>query len=162
MKNISDFIAQREPDLRRISGIELYPERREIIGRIYLETTSDINSAHEEFMRMYNQIKEEESQLGEKLDISISFDDSAVDELIIESLDSEREPGPLTFYVAKKLEYGLKLVKDRSGIEHFTITGEEVTDMDNYVNTLLKKYYRHHFDEENNLITDSEKNPKEM
>jgi ATP-dependent Clp protease ATP-binding subunit ClpX len=161
LENISEFIAQRETDFRQLSGIELYQRRIEIIGRIYLETTSDINTAHEEFKRMYQQIKEEEALLGDKLDIKISFDDSAIDELINQSLETGREPGPLAFYIAKKLEYGLKLVKDRSGIEHFTINNDAITDMENYINTLLKKYYKHHFDEDDNLITDPENNPIE-
>jgi ATP-dependent Clp protease ATP-binding subunit ClpX len=154
LENISEFITQRGKDFRQLSGIDLYQKRREIIGKIYLETTSDINTAHEEFKRMYQQIKEEESLLGEKLDINISFDDSAIDELIRQSLETGREPGPLAFYIAKKLEYGLKLVKDRSGIEDFTINSNAITDMETYINNLLKKYYKHHFDEDNNLITE--------
>ena len=54
--------------------------------------------------------------------------------------------------MAKKLEYGLKLVKDRSGIEHFTLNRDAIIDMEKFINTLLKKYYRQHFDENDNLI----------
>jgi hypothetical protein len=93
--------------------------------------------------------------LAEKLDISISFDQDAVDEMIRQSIESNREPGPLAFYIAKKLEYGLKLVKDRSGIEHFIISRDAIVDMEKYINNLLKKYYKHHFDENDNLITGS-------
>jgi len=48
----------------------------------------------------------------------------------------------LTFQLAKKLEYGLKLVKDRSGVDHFVITKDAVLDMDRYINELVKRYYR--------------------
>ncbi len=162
LENISEFIDRRKTDFRQLSNIDLYQKRREIIARIYLETTSDINTAHEEFVRMYQQIKEEEELMGEKLDIDISFDDSAIDELISQSLDTGREPGPLAFYIAKKLEYGLKLVKDRSGIEHFSVDSNAIIDMESYINALLKKYYKQHFDEDNNLITDSKNNPIEL
>ncbi len=148
VENISGFIAQREKDFRQFGAIELYPERREVIARIYLKSTTDINTAFDEFIRMYKQVKEEESSFGEKLDIDIFFDDDAVDELIKQSLESGDEPGPLAFKIAKRLEYGLKLVKDRSGIEYFNISGDAINDMEKYINNLLRKYYHQHFDED--------------
>jgi hypothetical protein len=48
----------------------------------------------------------------------------------------------LTFRLAKKLEYGLKLVRDRSDDDHFVISAEAITDMDKYVNDLVKAVYR--------------------
>jgi ATP-dependent Clp protease ATP-binding subunit ClpX len=69
-----------------------------------------------------------------------------VDELIRESIKTGRDPGPLTFYIAKRLEYGLKLIRDRSGIEEFTIGSGAITDMEDYINSLLKKHYRRDLD----------------
>lgn len=155
LENISGFISEREKDFKHLSGIEFNPDRRKLIAEIYLKTTTDINSAFEDFKYMYQQVREEENLLAEKLDISISFDEGAVDELIRQAMESNREPGPLAFYVAKKLEYGLKLVKDRSGIEHFLINSDAIIDMEKYINNLLKKYYHQHFDENDNLITDN-------
>ena len=155
LENIAGFIARREKDFRHLAGMELNQDRRELIGEIYLNTTTDINTAFEDFKGMYKQVRDEEILLAEKLDISMSFDDGAVDELIRQSIESNREPGPLASYVAKKLEYGLKLVKDRSGIEHFIISRDAIADMEKYINNLLKKYYKHHFDENDNLIADS-------
>jgi endopeptidase Clp ATP-binding regulatory subunit ClpX len=161
LENIAAFIREREKDFKNLSGITMSQERRELIGEIYLRTTTDINSAFEDFKAMYRQVRDEEILLAEKLDISMSFDESAVDELIRQSLDSNKEPGPLAFYMAKKLEYGLKLVKDRSGIEHFTLNRDAIIDMERYINKLLKKYYRQHFDENENLIPiDTDKNIK--
>jgi ATP-dependent Clp protease ATP-binding subunit ClpX len=48
--------------------------------------------------------------------------------------------------LSKKLEYGLKLVRDRSGVEHFVITRDAVLDMDKYINDLVKSYYRKDYD----------------
>lgn len=152
LQNIATFIEEREKDFRHLSGVPLTHERRELVGEIYLRTTTDINSAFEAYKSMYKQVRDEEILLAEKLEISMSFDESAVDELIRQSLDSNKEPGPLAFYMAKKLEYGLKLVKDRSGIEHFTLDRDAIIDMEKYINTLLKKYYKQHFDENDNLI----------
>ena len=97
-------------------------------------------------MEMYNEIKQEESTLLEKLDLDISFDDSAVDELMRQAMETGQEPGPLTFYLAKQLESGLQLGRDRSASDHFVINGEAVTDMENYINNLVKKFYRQEYE----------------
>jgi hypothetical protein len=141
LENIVEFITDREDDFRQLSGMEIYQERSAIIAGLYLKTTSDINTAFEDFINMYNEVKQEELSLDEKLDIDVSFDDSAIDELIRQAVETGQEPGPLTFYIAKKLEYGLKLIRDRSGIEKFIIDGAAVTDMESYINNLVKKYY---------------------
>ena len=147
-ENIIEFITSREDDFRHLSGLEMYRDRRELIAELYYNTTSDINTAFEDFIRMYKEVKQEEALLSEKLDVKISFDESAVDSIIRQSIETGREPGPLTFYLAKKLEYGLKLVKDRSGVDEFTISADSITDMENYINRLLKKYYRQNFHSE--------------
>ena len=95
---------------------------------------------------MYRQIKLEESSLYDKLEINISFDDSAIDELIGQSIETGGDAGHLTFQLAKKLEYGLKLVKDKSGTQNFIINREAVTDMEKYINGLVTKFYRDEYE----------------
>jgi ATP-dependent Clp protease ATP-binding subunit ClpX len=148
LEDIIQFITAREDDFRRLSGLEMYRARREIIAELFYRTTSDINTAFEDFIRMHQEVKQEEALLSEKLDIRISFDESAVDSIIRQSIDTGKEPGPLTLYVAKKLEYGLKLVKDRAGLDDFIIRADAIEDMESYINGLLKKYYRHNFQTE--------------
>ena len=97
-------------------------------------------------MGMYNQIKMEESSLLNDLELNITFDDNAIDELIWKAIETGQGTGPLTFQLAKKLEYGLKLVRDRSGVEKFMISAEAVTDMEKYINDLMKRYYRKEYD----------------
>jgi|WetSurMetagenome_2_1015567.scaffolds.fasta_scaffold07589_2 ATP-dependent Clp protease ATP-binding subunit ClpX len=147
IEEIIEFITLRENDFRQLSGLNMYRERRELIAEIYYKTTSDVNTAFEDFIRMHQEVKDEEKQLAEKLDVKMTFDESAIDNIISQALESDKEPGPYTFYLAKKLEYGLRLVKDRTGINEFTIGAEAITDMENYINNLLKKYYRQGYQE---------------
>ncbi len=74
--------------------------------------------------------------------MALAFDEGAVDEIVGEAIRSGQEPGPLTFQLAKQLEYGLRLVKDRSGVDTFTITAEAVRDMEGFINDLIKRTYR--------------------
>ncbi|MFC1867728.1 AAA family ATPase [Thermodesulfobacteriota bacterium] len=147
LENIIEFITSREDDFCHDSGLDIYKERKALIAGLYLKTTSDINTAFEDFIRMYQEVRQEEKLLSEKLEINISLEDSAVDELIKQAVETGKDPGPLTFYVAKKLEYGLRLVRDRSGVEEFVIDSRAITDMESYINNLIKKYYRQDLDD---------------
>ena len=75
------------------------------------------------------------------MDVNISFDESAADEIIDQAIKTGQGAGALALQLAKRLEYGLNLVRDRSGIENFTINDEAVIDMENFVNNLIKKFY---------------------
>jgi len=145
IESIRSFISTRIDDFQEKSDFEIYERRMDLIVEVYLKNISDVNTAFEDFKEMYTQVKLEEASLRDKLDVKVSFDDSAVDEIIKQAIRSDREAGPLASEVAKRLEYGLNLVRDRSGIEEFTINDEAVSDMESYVNNLIKKYYRQEY-----------------
>jgi len=65
-----------------------------------------------------------------------------VDELIRQAMEKGEDPGELAFQLVKKMEYGLKLVKDKGGIEVFNISKKAVLDMEGHINELIKKSYR--------------------
>jgi len=144
-RNIQAYIAESAENFRKNSGLEIGERRIELLSALYLKNISDINSVFEDFKAMYQQIKVEEASLPEKLEVSVSFEDSAIDEIIHQAIEKDEEAGALAFELAKKLEYGLKLVRDRSGIEHFSINGEAIIDMEKFVNDLLKQYYHEEY-----------------
>ena len=139
---IKQYLTERAEDFIKKSGLDIYPERMDLIAELYLINITDIDTAIEDFSAMYDQVKLEEASLMEKLDVTVSFDESAVDEIISQAIQTGQQPGPLTFQLAKRLEYGLRLVKDRSGIETFSINADAVTDMEAFINNLIKSTYQ--------------------
>jgi len=142
LEGIKKYISTRAEDFRGKSGLEIYERRMDLIARLYLKNVSDINTAFDDFLEMFNQVKHEEASLAEKLEFEVSYDESGVDEIINQAINTGEEAGQLAFQLAKRLEYGLKLVKDRSGIESFVINDEAVIDMENFINSLIKESYR--------------------
>jgi len=65
-----------------------------------------MDSVFEEFKAMYQQIKIEEASLPEKMEVSVSFEDSAIDEIISQAIEKDEEAGALAYQLAKKLESG--------------------------------------------------------
>ncbi len=141
LENITEYISSRADDYNKKTGLEIYERRMDIIAGLYLKNITDINTAFEDFMEMYNEVRLEEASLNDKVEVNVFFDESAVDEIIDQEIKTDEDVGPLALKLVKKLEYGLNLVKDRSGIETFTINSEAVTDMENFVNNLIKKFY---------------------
>ena len=144
-RNIQASISKRAGNFQKTSGLEIGKRRIELLSALYLKNISDMDSVFEEFKAMYQQIKIEEASLPEKMEVSVSFEDSAIDEIISQAIEKDEEAGALAYQLAKKLEYGLKLVRDRSGIEHFSINGEAIIDMEKFVNDLLKQYYHEEY-----------------
>ncbi len=142
LADIRSFIRERAQDYRRKTGLEISERRVELIADLYLKRATDVNTAVDEFQEMADQIREEEAALKNKIGIRITFDPTAVDELIAESVKTGHPAGPLAFHLAKKLEYGLKLVKDRAGTDEFVLNSEAVRNMEQYIDDLVKSYYR--------------------
>jgi len=142
LENVKSFIDKRNKEFGRIPGLEVTDSRRALIAEIYLKKISDVNTAFEEFVTMYQEIKSEEAALAHDMELQVLFDDGAIDELIRRSIETGQDAASLSYQLAKKLEYGLKLVKDRSGVDHFMVTKDAVLDMDKYINDLVKRFYR--------------------
>jgi len=141
-ETIHAFVSERAAEFSEKTGLDISARRVELIADHYLKKSTDVNTAVEAFQEMVAQVKAEEASLQDKIDIRITFDDTAVDELIQESIHSGREAGSLAFHLAKKLEYGLKLVRDRAGTDEFVLNAEAVRNMEKYIDDMVKTYYQ--------------------
>jgi endopeptidase Clp ATP-binding regulatory subunit ClpX len=142
LKALMRHISEMTDEFHNTSGIEVNKKRSRLIAKLYLENLSDINTAFDSFKDMHDQIRLEEASFTNKLEVDVSFDEEAVDEIIERAITAGGDVKALAFQVAKRLEYGLKLVKERSGIGGFVINAKAITDVDGFVNDLIKKYYR--------------------
>jgi len=142
MQDIKAYVAERADEFFRKTGLEIHAGRVGLIADWYSRNISDINTALDGFAEMYGRVRAEEASFVEKLDVRLSLDESAVDEIIRQAMAAEEDPGQLAGRLIKKLEYGLNLVKSRAGIDTFTLDAEAVSDMEGYVNRMIKQYYR--------------------
>ncbi len=141
-EGIKAYIKEKAGNFRQKSGLEISERRAELITKLYLGAITDINSALDEFKDMYDQVKIQEAALVDKLEVSISFEDSAIDEIILQAMKTGSDAGSLALELAVRLEYGLRLVKDRSGAHSFTVGKEAITNMENFINDLIKESHR--------------------
>jgi endopeptidase Clp ATP-binding regulatory subunit ClpX len=142
MNRLISYMESRIEDFRHPSGIELDRRKMELVAELYLKICSDLNRAFEEFIVMYEQVKEQEAAMRNEMDLQVTFDETAVEEIIHQAIVTGEQAGPLALQVVKRLEYGLKLVKDRAGVQDFVINRQAVKDMEFFINKLIKRYYR--------------------
>lgn len=147
LENLKSYIDERADDFRKKSGLEIYERRMELIAQIYLNSICDMNTALDEFKEMYDRVRAQEAALLEKLEVKLTFEEEAIDEILSQAIESGDDAEALALQMVQKLEYGLKLVKSKSGIESFTIDKEAVMDMEEYINSLLRRYYHEEQDE---------------
>jgi ATP-dependent Clp protease ATP-binding subunit ClpX len=141
-KNIREYIAAKAEDFYRMSGLELSERKTDILANQYMKTTSDFNAIFDDFLDMYNAVKLEETSLSQKVDVHVAFDESVVDAIIAQAIETDQKAGPLAEKLVKRLEYGLNLVKARSGVNDFIITDEAVINMEGFIDSLMKDYPR--------------------
>jgi len=142
IERVRDFVSARAADFSQRSGLEMHEARIALISEIHSKVTSDLNTLLDDFTAMFKEIKAQEADLSKELDMNLVFEEGAIDELIRKAVDTGQPASVLAFQLVKKLEYGLKLVQDRSGTNTFTIPKEAVGDMESHINELVKRFYR--------------------
>jgi ATP-dependent Clp protease ATP-binding subunit ClpX len=142
MNRLISYMESRIEDFMHPSIKEFSRRKRELVAELYLKICTDLNRAFEEFVMMYEEVKGQESAMRNEMDLQVTFDESAVEEIIHQAVLTGQAAGPLALQVVKRLEYGLKLVKDRAGVQDFVINDEAVKDMEFFINKLIKQYYR--------------------
>ena len=73
--------------------------------------------------------------------IHLHFDDEAVDEILRQALEGGAPASTICKNLSSDLEYALKLVRDRTSQDHFILTREALTDLDTYLNRIIRDHY---------------------
>jgi len=142
LNSIKQYVLQRSADLEKKSGLRLYEARIDIIAWMCMETITDVNTACDDFRRMYKDIKDKEESLLAELDLAVVFEDEAIDAIIRQAVSSSQDVALIVDQIARRLEYGLKLVKDRSMLDKFVLTTEAIENPEAFLNDLIKRFYR--------------------
>ncbi len=123
-------------------GIPLTPKRLEMAARLSQDQGMDLHEAEKKVLFWVKQVKGYEVSFFNRCEIRIRLEEQAVDRL----LDGcEEDPGGLYARcdrLCNILEYGLSLVKERTGRADFDIPVEAVENPELYINRLVRSCYR--------------------
>jgi len=122
-------------------GTELNDLRKELIAHLCLKDDLSVEEAAANVLFWIQQIKSYEASFFNRCEIEITFDDSAIDRI----LDACRSD-PSSLYVhcerlSSILEYGLTLIREKTGQEHFNVPSDAVENPELFINRLIRICY---------------------
>ena len=139
---LKESIWRREQELQRLYRLPLTANRVDLIAAQYLRCDCDLKTAFEEVGRSYGQVLVFAERFFDEHQIHLEFDSGAIDEILQQALERGSPAANVCQEMSQDLEYALKLVRDRTSQDHFLLTREAISDLDGYLNRVIRDYYQ--------------------
>ena len=133
------YILGNQKHLGEKFGLPLTSERPGLIAEYYSTHAIDIESVFAKFIYYYEQIKAIELQFLKKHGINIVFEEEAIDEILSEWLHKGMNLNAIFNQLSTTLEYGLKLVREKTGRNRFFLTAQALNSPDDFISRLLQR-----------------------
>jgi endopeptidase Clp ATP-binding regulatory subunit ClpX len=139
---LKESIWRREGELRRRYHLPLTAARVDLIAAQYLRCDCDLKTAFEEVGRCHEQVLAFGDRFFSEHQIHLEFDPEAMDEILRRALEPGSSVTQICQEMSQDLEYALKLVRDRTSQDHFLLTREAISDLESYLNRVIRDYYQ--------------------
>jgi endopeptidase Clp ATP-binding regulatory subunit ClpX len=139
---IKELIRKRQKDFLARYGVLFGENRIDLIASQVIHKALDIQSVYEDTIEIASQVDKYERQFRERHYIQIEFDEEAVDRIIELVLDESAEVSAICDRLTQHYEHGLKLIRDKTGMQEFVLTREAVDDPEGFLNRLIQETYR--------------------
>ncbi len=138
---IREFIAQRERVLSRTYALKLTPSRVDLAVQIHRQEDLDLHQALEELSLLLRQVKNYERSFERRTGFKVIFSEEAVDRVLQHVLQIDQGVYAYCDRILNLLEYGLRLVHERTGQNRFVIPPEAIDSPEMYLNRLVRRTY---------------------
>ncbi len=119
--------------------LTLTPSRIDIVSEYYCRNISDIGNAIRKVKFLYDEAKKIELLFFNKKDVNLILEDEAIDYIIANVVNTSTDFDIFYRKFVTDFEYGLKLVREKTGRNRFFITKEALENPDQYIGNLLKE-----------------------
>lgn len=119
-------------------GLPMTPQRPLLVADYYSDHTIDIDGVFDKFMHYYEKIKTIELQFLKKNGINIVFEEEAIDEILAQWLHGGMNVDAIYNQLSQNLEYGLKLVREKTGRNRFFLTAQALNLPEDFISQLLQ------------------------
>ncbi len=139
-ENVALYLEANRNSFSEKYGIPLTAERIRLIAGFYCQHIMDTDRVLKIINGIHEQIKTMEMLFLKKQGITVVLEEEAVDYLIERALDGgQRDMDALYREICSDFEYGLKLVRDKTGANRFFITRQALMNPENFIGELLKE-----------------------
>ncbi len=138
---VRETIERKAAEYERRLGAVLTETRIEMATRMVVDRGLDLQGAFEDMARICKAIRFQERRFYDRFDLSITFDEGAVDRIMERCLEEDRHPRQVLEELLENYEHGLRLIREKIGQDEFILTREAVDSPEGYLARLIREYY---------------------
>ena len=139
---LRESIWRRQQEILIQHQLPLTETRVEMLVGLYSHFDGDLKAALTAMGTLHQQVRQFEERFQEDHDLTLHFEDDAVDGILEEALNLEVPALSVCQNLAEDLEHALKLVRDRTSQDSFLLTREAILNLDAYLNQVIRDYYQ--------------------
>ncbi len=144
---LKESILQREAEFKKRYGIVFREGRINLIVNRMIEKGYDVNTVSDEVVEIQRKVEEFERDFQKRNGIDLQFNEEAINRITEIVLNEDGRGTALFARLSKDYEYGLELIREKTGQSEFIITGEAVDDPEGYLDRTIRELYRRQSDQ---------------
>ncbi|MFP4306630.1 MAG: AAA family ATPase [Desulfococcaceae bacterium] len=135
---IRAYLTEKKGSLSQRHNLSLTPSRIDLVADFYVTHIMDVGAVLRRIKSFADDVKNIELYFYKTHDINIVMEDDAIDFLVQRIISAQGDVDSLFKRINLDFEYGLKLVRERTGRNRFFITRKALEFPDAYIGNLLK------------------------
>ncbi|MBA3019260.1 MAG: AAA family ATPase [Proteobacteria bacterium] len=137
-KHVIEYVTANKNNLSNKYNLTLTPSRIDIVASYYCKNIMDIGSVIKNIKSYYDDIKKIELYFFKNSNINIVLEENAIDFIIEQLINFDIKLDNLYKKLTNEFEYGLKLVREKTGKNRFFITKEALLSPEPFISQLIK------------------------
>jgi ATP-dependent Clp protease ATP-binding subunit ClpX len=123
-------------------SLNLTPRRVGLLVDFVTNHFLDIAAAAEELDKVYDAVESCSLSFFEKFGLTVEFTEGAADEMVRRVLIEGRSAEKVCEIFTRDFEYGLKLIKEKTGRSRFVIDRDAISEPETYLNDLITDLFQ--------------------
>ncbi|MEJ2067274.1 MAG: AAA family ATPase [Deltaproteobacteria bacterium] len=140
-EEMKSYIKTRKTEFLSRYGAIFSDSRLDLVAEKVINEEMDVNSAFEEVIATYYQIRGFEKSFLERHDIEITLEDEAIDRLLSWAVMEGKDVTEILSNLDGLFEPALQLIMEKTGVRTFSISKKGVDDPEDYLNKLITNVY---------------------
>jgi endopeptidase Clp ATP-binding regulatory subunit ClpX len=146
-QRIKQYLKSNQKHLAEKYNLTMTPSRINIVATSYAINIMDIETVVKHIKANYDEIKKIELYFFKNHDINIVLEEDAIDFIIEQLIKSPLGLKDIYQKVNMDFEYGLKLVREKTGRSRFFITRQALLNPEEYIRQMIKSDFDPHSSE---------------
>jgi len=140
-KYLREVVINKGKALAKQYDLHLTPKRIELIVNAYDKFDYDLTYGFQEIARWIKEVTTFFETFYEETGLKCHLSEEAIDELLSHVIIQEKDIVNICREIAQNLEFGLKLVKEKTGQSIFELTAQSLKDPEGYIRQLIRRSY---------------------